>query len=115
MDNIVISNENNILHLCNQDDIIDYTLYDEKGHHLDGGVLESSKKKNDINFAVKEIINIIKDRFPFSLPYTYLSGNRASNLLELIELEDYKNFQQKVNNKVVLSKKIEDTELNIEK
>lgn len=96
MDTLIISEENNILHVCNNGYYVNYTLYNSKGHNMDGGVLESSKGKFDNDFATKEILSIIKDTVTFSSPFIYLNGDKAENLLELIEMEDYKNMKQKV-------------------
>lgn len=113
-DTLVISNENNIIHICNQGYTVDYTIYNSKGHNMDGGILESSKGKFDTNVVTQEIINIIKDTFAFSSPYIYLSGDKAENLLELIEMEDYKSLQQQIKNKE-LSTEEKSNEINIEK
>lgn len=114
MDILIISSENNILHICNQGYTVDYTIYNSKGHNMDGGILESSKEKFEKDVAIKEIIEILKENFSFTSPYIHLSGNRAENLLELIEMEDYKNTQDKVSN-YLSSVKNDDEELNIEK
>lgn len=96
MDEIIISNENNILYICNQGYTVDYTIYNNKGHNLDGGVLESSKEKFENDKVINEIIMIIGEQFKFTEPFIRLSGDKANNLLELIEMEDYKNTQSKV-------------------
>ena len=98
MDMLIISNENNILHIFNKGYSVDYTFYNCKGHSLDGGTLESSKEKFNINDVKNEIINMFKDSIDFTEPYMFLEGERANGLLELIEMEDYKNTQLKVNN-----------------
>lgn len=96
MDMLIISNENNILHIFNKGYSVDYTFYNCKGHSLDGGILESSKEKFNINDVKNEIINMFKDSIDFTEPYMFLEGERADGLLELIEMEDYKNTQLKV-------------------
>lgn len=98
MDTLIISQENNILHIFNKGYTVDYTFYNSKGHSLDGGILESSKDKFDTQEVKKEIIDMFKDTIIFSEPYMYLEGEQAEGLLELIEMEDYKNTQSKVNN-----------------
>lgn len=98
MDTLFISQENNILHIFNKGYTVDYTFYNSKGHSLDGGILESSKDKFDTQEVKKEIINMFKDTINFSEPYMCLEGEQADGLLELIEMEDYKNTQLKVNN-----------------
>ena len=42
MDELIISAENNILHICNEGYSVDYTFYNSKGHELDGGIIYSS-------------------------------------------------------------------------
>lgn len=113
MDILIISNENNILHVCNQGYTVDYTIYNSKGHNMDGGVIESSKGKFENEIVIKDIISTIQNTIAFSEPYTYLSGHRAENLLELIEMEDYKNLQERINNKNLSLKDIGDIEPNI--
>ena len=97
MDTLIISREDNILHIFNKGYIIDYTFYDCKGHNLDGGVLESSNEKFNTNKIKDEIISMFKETIKFTEPYMILEGEKADNLLELIEMEDYKNTQLKVN------------------
>lgn len=98
MDILIISNENNILHICNKGYRVDYTFYNCKGHSLDGGNLENNQEKFDTNEVKDEIINMFKYSINFSEPYMFLEGEKADGLLELIEMEDYKNTQLKVNN-----------------
>lgn len=113
MDTLIISNENNILHVCNQGYTVDYTIYNSKGHNMDGGVIESSKGKFDTQEVIKDIISSIQNTIAFNEPYTYLTGHRAENLLELIEMEDYKNLQERINNKNLSLKDIGDIEPSI--
>lgn len=96
MDTLIISNENNILHVFNKGYSVDYTIYNSKGHSLDGGVLESSNGRFETDLAIKEVINIVKENYDFNTPYMYLQGERAESLLELIE-EDYENMKKKIN------------------
>lgn len=96
MDILIISSENNILHICNEGYKADYTIYNSKGHHMDGGILESSKGRLNDNSISNAIVSIIKDKFSFSNPYTCLKGENCESLLELIEAEDYKHTQEKV-------------------
>ncbi len=96
MDILIISAENNILHICNEGYKADYTIYNSKGHNLDGGVLESSKGRLNDNNISNEIMSIIKERFSFSKPYIRLKGEDCESLLELIEAEDYKHTQSKM-------------------
>lgn len=98
MDTLVISNENNILHISNNGYTVDYTIYNNKGHSLDGGVLESSSTKFNTQDAIKEIVKIIRDTFAFSEPFMYLDEEKSEGLLELIQMEDYKNTRAKVDN-----------------
>lgn len=112
MDTLIISNENNILHVFNKGYSVDYTIYDSKGHSLDGGVLESNKEKFETDFAIKEVISIVKENFEFNTPYMYLQGERAETLLEMIQEEDYENIKKKINE---LHSSKEDREEEIEK
>ena len=96
MDILIISAENNILHICNEGYKADYTIYNSKGHNLDGGVLESSKGRLNDNNISNEIMSIIKENFLFSKPYICLKDENCESLLELIEAEDYKHTQEKV-------------------
>ncbi len=115
MDTLIISKENNILHIFNKGYSVDYTIYNSKGHSLDGGVLESSKGKFENNFAIKEITNLVKEHFSFNSPYMYLCGERAETLLELIEIEDYKQMQSKVSEYLSEIKEVKSNDLYIEK
>ncbi len=108
MDEIIISSENHILHICNQGSTVDYTIYNNKGHSLDGGILESSKDEFENDKAINEIVMIIRERFKFSEPFIHLSGDKATSLLELIEMEDYKNTQAKVKTYVSSTKDTSD-------
>lgn len=96
MDILVISTENNILHIYNKGYSADYTIYNSKGHNMDGGLLESSHGILKNNKVIQEIVSIIKENFSFNSPYLYLQGNKAEPLLELIEEEDYKHMKSKV-------------------
>lgn len=98
MEQIIISNENNILHISNNEYTVSYTIYNNKGHSLDGGILESSNSKFDSDKVAAEIILMIQEQFDFSEPFIHLNGEMANNLLELIEMEDYKNSKRKVRN-----------------
>lgn len=97
MDILVISNESNILHICNEGYKVDYTFYDSKGHSLDGGVLESDKNQFSNKDAIQEIVRMFKDNIKFSEPFIYLKDDMAEDLLELIQMEDYRNSQVKIN------------------
>ena len=97
MDELIISSENNILHIYNEGYTVDLTFYNSKGHNIDGGILESSHNKFDNDKVINEIISMFKDNIKFSEPFLRLTGEKANNLLELIEMEDYKNTQEKVN------------------
>ena len=97
MDELIISSERNILHINNKGYTVDYTFYNSKCHNLDGGVLESCHDKFDNNKVINEIINMFKGSIKFSEPFIRIPNERASYLLELIEMEDYKNMQSKIN------------------
>lgn len=113
MDVLIISKENYILHVCNQGYTVDYTIYDNKGHSLDGGVFESTKDKFETDKVIKEIIEMIKESYQFSESYMYLYGERAEGLLDLIQMEDYKNSQLKLKNYLSSLKNNEKNDLEI--
>lgn len=115
MDTLIISKENNILHIFNKGYSVDYTIYNSKGHSLDGGVLESSKGKFENGFAIKEITTLVREHFSFNSPYIYLYGERAETLLELIEMEDYKQMKSKVSEYLSEVKEVDSNDLYIEK
>lgn len=96
MDIIIISNENNLLHLNNEDRKIDYTFYTKEGHLIDGGVLETDELPYDIIKVFNEIISSFKDNISFSKPYVFVDEENTKNLLEFIEEEDFNNLQNKV-------------------
>lgn len=113
MDTLIISEQNNILHICNHGYSVDYTIYDSKGHSMDGGILESSKDIFDNKTVIKDIISMIQERYEFTEPYMYLYGEQTEGLLELIELEDYKNTQLKVDNYLASLKSNSSTEMEL--
>lgn len=118
MDELIISAENNILHICNEGYSVDYTFYNSKGHELDGGIFESNKEKFDNDNLLSEIISMFEDNISFSKPYIRLTGDKANNLLELIQMEDYKNTKNRVNNFLLSVKEksdIIDNEMEISK
>ena len=41
---------------------------------------------------------MIRDTFAFSEPFMYLDNDKSEGLLELIQMEDYKNTKAKVDN-----------------
>ena len=112
MDTLIISNENNILHIFNDGYRCYYTVYNSKGHSLDGGVLEFEEKVLP-NILIEQVIKTIRDRFLFSLPFTCLVDEKAQNLLKLIEIEDYKNLQKQIENKSEIDEEKNDIEMNI--
>ncbi len=96
MDTLIISNENNILHIFNDGNEADYSFYDCKGHLIDGGVLVIETENATDDVILKEILNRHKKSLLFSTPYHILKGDKAENLLELIEFEESRNIQSKV-------------------
>lgn len=96
MDTLIISKENNILHICNHGYSVDYTIYNSKGHSMDGGILESSNSVFDNNNVIKNIVNMVQESYDFTEPFMYLYDKQTEGLLELIELEDYKNTHSNV-------------------
>jgi len=96
MDILVISKENNILHIFYEDKYVDYTLYDSKGHNVDGGEVDFLKPLSQ-NEVIEEITKMVEDR-NFNSPFFYLVGKETENILELIQREDERNTLINVNN-----------------
>lgn len=115
MDILIISQENNILHICNKGYTVDYTFYNSKGHSIDGGILESEKDKFDTKLVLFDLVKDIKNTFSFSEPFMYLENERAEGLLELIEIEELKNTRTKVDDYLHSIKKDSFNEINLEK
>ena len=113
MDTLIISKENNILHICNHGYSVDYTIYNSKGHSMDGGILESSKSIFDNKTVIKDIISMVQERYDFAEPYMYLYDGQTEGLLELIELEDYKNTHSNVDNYLTSLKSNSSTEMEL--
>ena len=113
MDTLIISKENNILHICNHGYSVDYTIYNSKGHSMDGGILESDKSVFDNKTVIKDIINMIQERYDFEEPYMYLYDGQMEGLLELIELEDYKNTHSNVDDYLTSLKNNSSTEMEL--
>ena len=65
-DILVISTEENILHISVSTYCANYFLYDNKGKFLISGTMESSKYQMDENTITIEIINLISQYIPFS-------------------------------------------------
>lgn len=114
MDILLISNNEQILHICNQEDKIDYTIYDNHCTLLDGGVIDLENAINNEN-AIRDVVDIIKNQFEFSEPYMYVPDETAEELLELIQEADYQNMQEKIQNisSNFLSKEEVDNELEM--
>lgn len=113
MDTLIISQENNILHICNKGYTVDYTFYNSKGHSIDGGILESEKDKFDTQLVLFDLVKEFRNNFSFSEPFIYLENERAEGILELIEMEELKNTRTKVDD--YLSSIKNDSYKNIEK
>lgn len=71
-DILVISTEENILHISVSTYCANYFLYDNKGKFLISGTMESSKYQMDESTITIEIINLISQYIPFSEPFMYL-------------------------------------------
>lgn len=113
MDTLIISQENNILHICNKGYTVDYTFYNSKGHSIDGGILESEKDKFDTQLVLFDLVKEFRNNFSFSEPFMYLENERAEGLLELIEMEELKNTRTNVDDYLLSIKN--DSYINIEK
>ncbi len=94
---ISINKQIRILHISNQEDKIDYTIYDNHCTLLDGGVIDLENAINNEN-AIKNVVNIIKNQYEFSQPYIYVPNEITEELLEIIQEADYENVQEKVQN-----------------
>lgn len=95
MDILIVSSNEKILHISNQEDKIDYTIYDNHCRSIGGGVidLECSIDNKD---AIKNVLDIVQNQPEFSEPYIYLSEEMTEDLLELIQEADYKSMQEKI-------------------
>jgi len=98
MDTIIISRENNILHVFINDTKVDYTLYNFKGHSLDGGQFEYNDSKDEREIFT-DIIDMVEVNYNFTSPFYYLKGKQTEKLLELIQFEDEKNLEEKLKNR----------------
>lgn len=96
MDIIIISSERNILHIFKDEDHVDYTLYNNAGISLDGGVLDVESDKNT-NELVKDIIDSLKGHYSFKEPYICPNKDDTQIVIESVEEEDYQNMIFKVN------------------
>lgn len=92
---ISINNQIRILHISNQEDKIDYSIYDNYCTLLDGGVIDLGTAINN-DTAIENVVDIINDQFEFSQPYIYVPAEITEELLELIQEADYQNMQAKV-------------------
>lgn len=93
MDIILISKEDNKLHISTDGLYSDYTVYDKDGMEIDGGFLLGKVANNNINKLVSCVISMAKGITEFSSPYQTLKGERATELLE--ELQE-RNFNDMV-------------------
>ena len=89
-DILVISAEENILHISISSYCANYFLYDNKGKFLISGTMESSKYKMDENNITREIVNLISQYIPFSEPFLYLQDGQTKFLRDLILSENNK-------------------------
>lgn len=97
MDILLISINERILHISNQEDKIDYTIYDNHCVLLDGGLIDLENSINNDD-AIKNVVNIIKDSYEFSYPYISVPAEITEELLELIQEVDYQTMQEKIQN-----------------
>lgn len=96
MDTIIISKENHFLHICNEGNKINYNFYDKEANLLDGGTREYENIIYNTNEVAKELIESFKDTISFLEPYIYVEKENVSDLLELLEEQDYNHLQNKV-------------------
>lgn len=95
-DILVISTEENILHISVSTYCANYFLYDNKGKFLISGTMESSKYQMDENTITIEIINLISQYIPFSEPFMYLYDEQTEFLRDLILSENNKKDIEKM-------------------
>ncbi len=95
-DILVISTEENILHISVSTYCANYFLYDNKGKFLISGTMESSKYQMNENTITIEIINLISQYIPFSEPFMYLYDGQTEFLRDLILSENNKKDIEKM-------------------
>lgn len=95
-DILVISTEENILHISVSTYCANYFLYDNKGKFLISGTMESSKYQMDENTITIEIINLISQYISFSEPFMYLYDGQTEFLRDLILSENNKKDIEKM-------------------
>lgn len=96
MEIVIVSKENNILHISNQEYKIDYSFYDREGHLIDGGDDSRGNEPYNTDEVITELISTFKDKIDFSEPFVFITGEKAEDYLELIENEEYENMLKKV-------------------
>lgn len=95
-DILVISTEENILHISVSTYCANYFLYDNKGKFLISGTMESSKYQMNENTITIEIINLISQYISFSEPFMYLYDEQTEFLRDLILSENNKTDIEKM-------------------
>lgn len=95
-DILVVSAEENILHISISSYCANYFLYDCKGKFLISGTMESCKYKMNENNITKEIVNLISQYIPFSEPFLYLYDGQTKFLRDLILNENNKKDIEKM-------------------
>lgn len=95
-DILIISAEENILHISLSSYCANYFLYDKKGKYLISGTMESSKYKMDVKDISIEIIKLIDQYIPFTEPYLYLYDEQTKYLRDLIMNENNKKDIEKM-------------------
>lgn len=95
-DILVISTEENILHISVSTYCANYFLYDNKGKFLISGTMESSKYQMNENTITIEIINLISQYISFSEPFMYLYDGQTEFLRDLILSENNKKDIEKM-------------------
>lgn len=95
MDLLIVSNNEKILHISNEEDKIDYTVYDSFCQLIDGGVIDLDEPLNKEN-AVQCVVEMLPEQIEFSKPIMSLPEELVDDLLELIQESDYQNMLQKI-------------------
>lgn len=106
MDILIVSNNEKILHISNQEDKIDYTIYDNHCKLVDGGEFDLTEPLNNEN-AVRCVLEIVRDQIKFLKPYIYLPEELTNDLLELIQEVDYQTMQIKIKDYISCDKEVE--------
>lgn len=93
---ILVKDDNYYLLIYNEENEIDYTIYDIDKHFLDGGEIEiEGMVENDI--AIQKVIEAILPKYSFSSSYVLYSPEETRELAEeLFEKENEENIKNEL-------------------